>query len=111
MSKIPKLSQLPTYITNTYTITDPTSSYDLIDNMKQQVKNKLIKELNPVKWFRLEEDTVIMVGVQTENGNFETCQTSLYDLKRHLFNELLEELENRGAFTPRAPLAPPVSDD
>ena len=51
MSKIPKLSQLPTYITNTYTITDPTSSYDLIDNMKQQVKNKLIKELNPVKWF------------------------------------------------------------
>lgn len=70
---------------------------DLIDQMKQQVKNKLLKELNSVKWFQLEKDTILMVGIQKENGGYETCQTSLNDLRRHLFNELLEELEKRGA--------------
>ena len=110
--KIPKLSQLPTtsifngtHTTSAYpppsTLIDTNYTYkvnfdDLIDQMKQQVKNKLMKELNAVKWFQLEKDTILMVGVQKENGGYETCQTSLNDLRRHLFNELLEELEKRG---------------
>ena len=68
--------------------------------MKQQSGHKRISDLPPVKWFQLENETAILVSINKETDQTDTCQTTLGDLKRYLLNEILEALEKRGAEAP-----------
>lgn len=62
--------------------------------MKQQAKNRLIQELPPAGWHKLDSDTLVMVSIRDCNDQRTTHATTLGDLKRYLLNEILEALEN-----------------
>jgi hypothetical protein len=73
---------------------------DMDDTMKQTAKNKLVSDLDPIQWHKLEDNTMIMVCLKGENET-KTCRTSLLDLKQYLLVEILEALKNReGVKTP-----------
>jgi len=88
----PRLLPPFSYTTTTSINTSFDTEVDL--TMKQTAKNKLMSQLDPVKWHDLEDDSIIMVGIKKEMET-KTCQTTLGDLKRHILNEILEELRGR----------------
>ena len=75
------------------------------DSMKQNAKNKLISELDPVRWHVLEDNTMVLISLKKSDGESKTCRTSLGDLKRYLLGEILESLNERngeGTTPPRS---------
>lgn len=96
-----KISELPIasfdssdVIVTTTGNTTVTRLNDMDDAMKQTAKNKLVSDLDPIQWHKLEDNTMIMVCLKGENET-KTCRTSLLDLKQYLLVEILEALKNR----------------
>ena len=63
--------------------------------MKQQMKNKLMQELPPVAWHKLDDNSLVMVSTANSIGERTTCSAKLRDLKRYFLNEILTALENK----------------
>lgn len=87
------------YDNNTFNKSVNLSEY-VEDSVKQMAKNKLISQLDPIQWYKLEDDTMVMVCIKQENDSTKTCRTSLGDMKRYLLGEILDELKRREGITP-----------